>query len=903
MVDHGRPNPEELLARVEHEARQQARGRLKIFFGASPGVGKTFAMLESARRERQGGADVVAGIVETHGRQETETLLTGLEVLPRRAVAHRNITLQEFDLDAALARRPGLLLVDELAHTNAPGSRHAKRWQDVLELIDAGINVHTTLNVQHLDSLNDLVAQITGVAVRETVPDSVLDQADDIELIDLPVEELRKRMNEGKVYIPDQAERAMTGFFRPGNLIALRELALRRTADRVDAQVREYRRDHAIRSTWPVTERVMVSIGPSPFSAKLIRSAKRMAERMNAEWIAAYVETPGQAAADPETKLRVSAAFRLAEQLGAETVTLTGVTAADSLLAYARSRNVSRIVLGKRTGPLWKRLWRGSIFDDLVNRSGDIEIVAISGGPVAFGPAGRLAPAANPINWREAAGAAAVVGLVTAVSLPLRAVLNPVSLVMFYLLGVVAVALRSSRRTALFASVLSVAAFDFFCVPPYLTFAVSDYEYLLTFAVMLTVAVLIASLTIRVRLQATHAAEREARTQALYRLTRELGGESRWLEAGRTAAAIAREVFGTKVTLFFPGEDGKISFHRRTSDDLPLPSAEEGIAQWVFEHGKKAGKGMDTLPGATALYLPLKGSQSTLGVLAILPTESTNLESPDQMHLLEIFASHTALAIERTQAAILAREAQVRAEAEKMRSSLLSAVSHDLRTPLATITGAASSLRTQRSRLDEATQQELTECIELEAERLSRLLNNLLEMTRLQSGKVAVRREWHPLEELVGAALTRLDRVLEARPIHTGIPSGLLVSGDDVLLEQVIWNILENAARYTPAGSPIWINARAYSQPDDHGGVEIEIRDSGPGFAPGEESLVWDQFYRGQHSTLEAASRGVGLGLPICRAIVTAHGGRIEAADHREGGAIIHLWLPYPEDPPVIPNG
>ncbi|MCC6585952.1 MAG: sensor histidine kinase KdpD [Bryobacterales bacterium] len=889
---------------MEQEARQESRGRLKVFFGASPGVGKTFAMLEAARRERQAGVDVVVGVVETHGRTETEALLDGLEILPRHAVAHRNITLEEFDLDRALARRPGLLLVDELAHSNAPGRRHTKRWQDVLELIDAGVNVYTTLNVQHLDSLNDLVAQITGVVVRETLPDSVLDQADDVELVDLPVEELRRRMEAGKVYIPAQARRAMSGFFRPGNLTALRELALRRTADCVDAQVRRYRREHAIRSTWAVRERLMVSIGPSPFSAKLIRAAKRMAERLRAEWVVAYVETPGQAAADPEIRMRVSASLRLAEQLGAETVTLTGSNVTDSLLAYARSRNVSKIVIGKRAGPLWKRLWFGSVFDDLVARSGDVEIIAVSGEPepVAAG-IGRLSPQTGAINWHEAAHAMAITGLVTLISLPLRNVLNPANLVMFYLLGVVAVALQCSRPTAFFAAVLSVAAFDFFCVPPYMTFAVFDYEYLVTFAVMLTVAVLIASLTIRVRLQATHAAEREARTQALYRLTRELSGESRWMEAGRAAAAIAREVFQSQVILFFPEQAGKITFRRRTSDELPLPAVEEGIAQWVFDHGQKAGKGMDTLPGATALYVPLKGSQSTLGVLAIVPGEAAHLESPDQMHLLEIFASQTALAIERTQAEMAARDAQLRAEAEQMRSGLLSAVSHDLRTPLATITGAASSLRTQKNQLDQATQAELLECIELEAERLSRLVNNLLEMTRLQSGKVTVRREWHPLEDLVGAALTRLERILEARPVHAEIPAELMVSGDDVLLEQVIWNIVENAAKYTPRGTPIWISGRATAGFGEYGGVEVDVRDSGPGFAKSEEQLIWNKFYRGKQAATVEASRGAGLGLAICRAIVNAHGGRIEAANHPEGGALIRVWLPHPGRPPEVPNG
>jgi two-component system sensor histidine kinase KdpD len=848
-------------------------------------------MLQAARLQNAG-VDIVVGVVETHGRKETEALLEGLEVLPRRTIPHRGVTLEEFDLDGALARKPDLLLVDEFAHTNAPGSRHVKRWQDVLELMEAGISVYTTLNVQHLDSLNDIIAQVTGVSVRETIPDSVFDGADEIELVDLPVDELRRRMEEGKVYVPTQAQQAMANFFRPGNLIALREMALRRTADRVDAQMRSYRREHSIESTWPVTERLIVSIGPSPFSAKLIRATKRIAERLHAEWIVAFVETPAFAGAPPDARERVLSSLRLAEQLGAETVTLTGTNIAESLLRYARSRNVSKIVIGKHSGPLWRRLLRGSVIDDLIAASGEIEIYAISGEPEPPLRSGPLPSRPSPPPWSEYGLAVAVIGLCMLLSLALRETLNPVNLLMFYLLGVVAIAMRSSRRVALLASFLSVAAFDFFCIPPYFTFAVTDYEYLVTFAVMFAVGAIISTLKVQIRMQAAHAVDREARTQALYRLTRELTGERRDFETARIATEITREVFGSRVVLFLLESPGKISFLRRTTDDLPVPRSEEGVAQWVLDHRQKAGKGTDTLPGATALYLPLRGSRQPLGVMAVIPENDMAIASPEQMHLLEIFATQIALAMERSQSAAQAREAQVRIETEQMRNSLLSAVSHDLRTPLASITGAASSLLSHRNQLDSATQNDLLESIAQEAQRLGRLVNNLLEMTRLESGSVEVKRDWHSLEEIVGAALTRLESLLGSRPIEIRLPHDLpLISVDDVLLQQVFINLLENASKYTPEGSEIIVSAAL-----ENDKVRIDMMDRGPGFAPGDENRIWEKFYRGDVDGV----RGAGLGLAICRAIVIAHGGSIEAKNRDGGGAIIRIYLPTGGRPPKV---
>ena len=848
-------------------------------------------MLEAARASRTAGVDVVAGYVETHGRAETDARLEGLPLLPRRSVEYKGARLSEFDLDGALARRPGLLLVDELAHTNAPGSRHAKRWQDVLELVESGIDVYSTLNVQHLESLNDVVAQITGVIVRETLPDSVLEQADEIELVDLPAPELLKRLEEGKIYIPEQAGRAARGFFRPGNLIALRELALRRTADRVDAQMRDYRRDHSIGKTWHVAERLLVCVGRSPFSAQLVRATARLAARLEAEWIAAYVEIPGSAA-----DARVLSTLRLAEELGGKTVTLSGSPPSEALIRYARSNNVSKIVTGKPRVALWRRLWRGSLVDDLLRDSGDIEIVAMQGGGEAKED-GRPAKPDPPLPLRDYLYAGAVVAVCTAVSLLFRDSLGLANLVMFYLLGEVAVAMRSSRRIAFFASVLSVLAFDFFCVPPYLTLAVSDYQYLITFAVMLTVALVISSLTVRMRAQAARAVDREARTQALYAFTRELAGEPKVFEVARRAAELTSEAFGSPVMILLP-EDGRITFRRRTSDRPIAPVAEEGIAQWAFDHDQKAGQGTATLAAATALYLPMKFSGPAMGVMAIVPSTPELTSSPEQINQLEIFASQAALALERTSSAAAVRDAELRVRTEEMRSALLSTVSHDLRTPLASITGAATSLLDHGGQLPDTARRELLESIADEAERLGRLLNNLLEMTRLEAGTVELRRDWHSIEEIAGATLRRLARPLAGHTVSTSLPEDLpLVKVDDVLIEQLMANLLENAAKYAPPGTSIEIAAEAAPGGE---AVVLEVRDRGPGFDERDVSRLFEKFYRGKTgSGAGGGARGVGLGLAIAQAIVHAHGGAIEAMNRPGGGAVIRVSLPAAAERPA----
>ena len=881
MTEH-RPDPEALLARVKEEEARARRGKLKVFFGAAAGVGKTYAMLEAAREQRADGVDVVVGYVETHQRVETEALLEGLEILPRRAVEYRSATLPEFDLDAALQRRPALILVDELAHTNAPGSRHAKRWQDVVELLDVGIDVYTTVNVQHIESLNDLVAKVTGVVMRETVPDSVFERADEVELIDLPPDDLLQRFRDGKVYMAAQAQEAVEHFFRKGNLIALRELALRRTAERVDAQMRVYRREHAIEQVWPTAERVLVCVGPSPWSTRLVRAAKRMADQIGAEWIAAYVETPAQLRRPPEARDRVIQTLRLAEQLGAQTITLSGPTMSEALLAYARDRNVSKIVVGKPTRTRWQRLVLGSIVDVLVQGSGDIDVYVISAGREDGTPIPAVRRRALPTDASAYATAAAAVAVATGIAWLLAPVSELSNIVMVYLLGIVVVAMRTGRGPSLMAAVLSVAAFDFFFVPPQFTFAVTDARYLFTFLVMLIVGLVISGLTVRTRSQAEAAQHREQQTAALYAMSRELASTPGVDALLQIAVRHVGEVFRSLVSVLVPGPGGVLE--PWAGGQFEVDANDLGVGRWVFEHRQPAGLGTTTLPGASALYVPMLGSTGPVGVLGLRPPDRHAMDEPERLHQLETFAAQTALALERARLSREAQEAEVRIETERLRNSLLSSVSHDLRTPLATITGAVSTILDNRAGIDAATQRELLESVHEEAERLNRLVQNLLEMTRLESGALQLQRELHPPEEVIGAALGRLAKRLGDRRVTTKVPSDLpLVAMDDVLIEQVLVNLLDNALKYTPAGTPIEVIATATDE-----NLTIEVADHGPGLPPGAEDRVFEKFFRGE----QIIARGAGLGLAICRGIVRAHGGRIWAQNLPGGGVAFLFTLP-----------
>lgn len=902
-----RPDPDSLLERVQRAEAKRRRGRLKIFFGASAGVGKTFGMLLAARERRAEGLDVVAGYVETHRRAETEQLLEGLEQLPPRLVEYRGTQVREFDLDAALKRRPALVLVDELAHSNAPGSRHPKRWQDVEELLEAGIDVYTAINVQHIESLNDVVSQITGIPVWETVPDAVLEGADEIELIDLPPDELLQRLKEGKVYLPQQAERAAQNFFRKGNLIALRELALRRTADRVDAQMRDYREDHAIQDVWQVKERLLVCIGPGGSAENLVRAAYRLAQSLKAEWIVVYVETARLQHLSREQRDAILRALKLAEELDAETVTLSGYRLAEEVISYARARNATRIVLGKPTRTGWKRWLFGSLVDTIVRQAGDMDIHVV-GREADFLSQMRENPYFSRSRlylglaseepralfwWRAGyAWAVAATAICTAVAWFMLGHFGLSNLIMVYLLGVVAVATRYGRGPSVLSSFLSVVLFDFFFVPPRFSFAVSDTQYLVTFAVMLVVALVISSMTASMRHQARVAGHRERRMASLYAMSRELAATRGLGNVVRIAVRHVAEVFEVQAVVLLPDQAGRIVYPAEHGSAQSCHGSDLSVAQWVYDHGQMAGHGTDTLPGGEMVYLPLKAASAMIGVLAILPLNPARLALPEQQRLLETFGSQIALALERVRLSAEAHSAQLEIEAEQLRNSLLSAISHDLRTPLAAIVGASSSLVQDQDKLGDHARRELGMTIYDEAVRMAGLANNLLDMARLEAGAVVLNRQWQPLEEVVGAALAGMGTRLAGHPVSVTLPRDLpLVEIDSLLIERVFANLLENAAKYTPPGTPIGISAATAA-----GELVVTVSDRGHGIPAGEEQRIFEKFHR---VAGEGNQGGAGLGLTICRAIVQAHGGRIWAENLPSGGAAFRFALPLTEPPTV----
>jgi len=896
-MDEVRPDPDQLLARVEAEEARAKRGRLRIFFGASAGVGKTYAMLEAARSLRSGGTDVVVGYVEPHGRVETERLLEGLERLPTLAVSYREILRHEFDLDAALLRRPSILLVDELAHSNLvggqPAPRHPKRWQDVEELLDAGISVWTTVNVQHLESLNDLVAQITGVRQKETLPDRFFNEADDIELIDLPPDDLLARLRSGKVYIPDEAATAVERFFRTPNLMALRELALRRVADRVEAAARALPVDRTRARL--ASDRIMVAVGPDQQAEQLVRAGKRLADALDSEWTVVYVETPALLRLSDAQRNRRIDVLRLAESLGAETVTLDGPTAAATLLEYAQTRNATRVIVGapKRRG--WRAWLRPSTSTQLLRHARGFDLTAIALPEQAESqraPRSRATVAdSSPIRWPRYGWALVTTLLCSAVAFGLYPRFELANLVMVYLLGVTVAGLRFGRGPAVMTAILNVAAFDFFFVPPRFSFAVSDVQYLLTFSVMLTIALVIANLVASVRQQTRVAGARERRTALLYAMSRELAATRGISGMARVAVHHLAEVFQIKAVVLLPDAEGKLHYPRDRPLENSFRSADLAVAQWVADHSRQAGLGTDTLPAATGLYLALGDERQRLGVLAVLPSNPRRVLLPEQRHLLETFASQIGLALERARLAEVAEAAGLAAERESLRNTLLASISHDLRTPLAVMAGAGSTLAEHGAKLDEATRFSLAHSIETKAREMSELVSNVLDLMRFESGQVVLRRDWETLDDLVGTALQRLEVRLAGHAVELRMAPELPpVYVDATLIVQLFANLLDNAAKYTPAGTRVSVSAVA-----DGAFVRVVVEDDGPGLPPGEPARLFDKFQRGNG---EGTVVGVGLGLAICQAIVRAHGGEIEAQRRAGRGARFEFTLPSSEAVP-----
>jgi two-component system sensor histidine kinase KdpD len=875
-----RPDPDELLKQVA--SKETNRGKLKIFLGYVAGVGKTYAMLEAAHQRREQGLDVVIGYIETHKRAETEDLVAGLEVLPRKQVEYHNVTLPELDVDAVLNRRPELVLVDEFAHTNAPGSRHPKRFQDVEEILDAGIDVYTTLNIQHLESLNDIVAQVTGIIVRETIPDRVIDEASEIEVIDLPPDELLVRLQEGKVYIPEQASRAIDNFFRQGNLTALREMSLRRAAERVDNQMRSYMQTRAISGPWAASERLLVCISPSPLAEKLIRATRRLADELNAEWVAVYVEIASRPENNPAHRERIGRTLQLAEELGAKSLTLAGRSIHEAVLDYARKNNITKAVIGKPLKPRWQEFIKGSIVDQLIYASGDIDIYVISAQT-------ELTKPIIPTEWQPHRPigryllSLGLVALSTLLGILVRGNLEPANLVMLYLASVVISAIFLGRGPSLLAAFASVLAFDFFLVPPYLTLAVSDTQYLITFAMLLLVSLVISSLTAQGREQAEAAIRREAQTSVLYNLGRDLTSATDLKNVADIIISHIGQAFGRQVVIFLP-ENGHIRPFASSPDYQPDEN-ELAVAAWAYEHNQLAGRGTDTLPAASLRCQPLKTANGMIGVLGIHPKDTGSLLTSEQRQTLAAFANQAALAIERASLAEQAQQTELLQATEKLQTALLNSISHDLRTPLVAITGALSSLDEDNGTLDDSSRRALIENARGESDRLNRLVGNLLNMTRIESGAIKLHLDAEEIQDLIGTALEQLGSRLANRNIQVNIPADFpLVHLDFTLMTQVLVNVLDNAIKYSSADSTIEVSAQLLDT-----SIRIQIADRGVGIPSEDLQRVFDKFYRVQRPE---SVTGTGLGLSISKGIVEAHHGNIYASARPDGGTVITIELP-----------
>ncbi|MBB4167709.1 two-component system sensor histidine kinase KdpD [Rhizobium sp. BK538] len=888
-----RPSPDALL----EKARSETRGRLKIFLGAAPGVGKTYEMLVSGRAKVADGVDVVIGVVETHGRKETQALVSGYEIVPRVAVEYKGRSLDEMDLDAILARKPDLVLVDELAHTNAEGSRHPKRYLDVKELLDRGIDVYSTLNIQHVESLNDVVSQITRIRVRETVPDSIIDLADDIEIIDLTPDDLIKRLHDGKVYMSGTAERALTNYFTPGNLTALRELALRKTAQRVDDQLLTHMQANAISGPWAASDRVLVSVDHQARSASLVRYASRMASRLRAPWAAVYVETNHSINLTEAQRDSVAATLRLAEQLGGEAITLPGREASEELLRHAAANNVTHIVIGAPARTAWWKSWGRSVADELIREAGEISVHVISGSEKDAATSRGIGTAAvsSTLDFRAYARATAYVAVALLVGVVLDQVLDVRNLALVFLMAVLTSAVLHGLRPALYSSLLGALAFNFFFLPPRYTLTISDPESVLALFFFLGVAVIASNLTATVQRQAAAARHRARTTEDLYLFSKKLAGTGTLDDVLWATAFQLASMLKVRVVLLLP-EEGTIAVKAGYPPDDTLDDADIAAARWAWEHNHAAGRGADTLPGAKRLYVPLRTGRSAVGVIGLDSDRRDGpLLTPEQQRLLDALADQAALAIERIQLVADVDRARLAVEADRLRSALLTSISHDLKTPLAAILGAAGALREYLESMPAEDRIDLLSTIVDESERLNRFIANLLDMTRLESGAMEPNTAPHFIGDIAGSALRRSAKILAHHKTEMSIASDLpMVLVDPVLLEQVLFNLLDNATKYAPENSTIRINgwSNAYN-------VFIQVSDEGQGIPPADLERVFDTFYRVRKG--DQVRAGTGLGLSICRGFVEAMGGTISAENRNDRtGAIFTIRLPKTNDIPKL---
>ncbi len=882
MNDGDRPNPDALLSSLQREEAAKKRGKLKVFLGMSPGVGKTFAMLEAARRELAAGRDVVIGYVETHGRKDTDALTEGLPQNPRRHHEQRGFALTEFDLDATLARHPQLVLVDELAHTNAPGSRHPKRWQDVAELLDAGMDVITALNVQHVESRADTVRQVTGSEIRETVPDSVLDGAV-FELVDLPPAELIQRLHEGKVYVPDRAAAAVQNYFREANLTALRELALRLVADHVGVDTREFRQTQINAGAWKTGHCLLVAVGPGPFSEPLIRWTRRMADGLRCRWLAVHVENPRPLTEAAQAQLEKNLAA--ARELGAEVVATTDDDLVRGLLRVARTQNATQIIVGKPAGTGWLEWLRASLLlRRLARESGDIDLHVVRSEKTAGTPAGRIwhrAFASNLQQFVFAAGAVAATGVL---NLALMNFTGPRVPGLVFLLAVVLLALKVGRGPVLFAGALSALAWNYFFLPPRFTFVIATVEDGILFGLYFVVAIVLGQLVARIRLQEEAERRREERATALYEMSRDLAEATSRDEVVWQLVAQINRSFNTPVAVVLPTND-KLFAHPDSS--LALSEKELSVADWAFRQRKAAGRFTDNLPGAEALHLPLATERKVFGILAVgFPDKRLTLAQRD---LLETFARQAALVLDRVELRTAAEQARLLAESEKFSRTLLNSISHELRTPLAASTSAASALAAAKAATPEQQRALIGEIQEANA-RLNRVVGNLLDVARLESGQVRPRLDWHDARDLVQTTLRELQRELAAHPVKLDLSTApLLVRLDFSLAQHALANLLLNAANHTPAGTPIEVSAQLANDQ-----LALSVADRGPGIPPEWLPRIFDKFFRAP----TAPTGGSGLGLTIVKGFVEAHGGTITATNRPGGGVMFTLNFPQPEKPP-----